>query len=186
MKFLLHRQLPPTVRPYGQPPRTVSSHVVPGRPRPKMKLQIHAPNEPYESVAELPQIKEEQITATDELFEVEETLQLKEAPINVLTEGFVGIDPKLEHLSEGELNLKDKDKKSFPRIVGSYPHTKKPVRGSLPSDMRKNITSQDDVTFPPITKNSSLVASNPNSLDGGHVPNSIPVQTSMAGLAQHR
>ena len=157
-----------------------------GRLRLKMKLRIHAPDEPYESVAELPQIEEEQITATDELFEVEETVQLKEAPINVLTESFVEIDPKLEHLLEGELNLKDKDKKSFPRIVGNYPNKKTPVRGLLSSDIQKNSTSQDDVTFPPITNKASLVASKWNSLDGGHVPNSIPIQTSMAGLAQHR
>ena len=185
------RVIPPTVKPYGEPNRTYSSPIVPGRPKEKMKLKIKTPEEVYDSVSELSQIEEEQLTAEGELLLAEETLHLKETPVNVVTSEDKADETKVEQILDIQSGRQVSAQKGLPVINSVYVDQSANSDRNTQSYYPKNI-SDGKMKFPPIANRASLVAPylDTNTAAGSDlspqtgnpqaefIPNTVPVQTS--------
>ena len=189
------RVIPPTVKPYGEPNRTYSSPIVPGRPKQKMKLKIKTPEEVYDSVSELSQIEEEQLTAEGELLLAEETLHLKETPIHVVTSEDKADESKMEQILDLQSGRQGSAEKGLPVINSMYvdqsPTSDRNTQSYYPKNIDDTI-SDGKMKFPPIANRASLVAPHldTNTAAGANlspqtgyqqaqfIPNTVPVQTS--------
>ena len=190
------RVIPPTVKPYGEPNRTYSMPVVPGRPRQKLKLKIKTPEEVYDSVSELSQIEEEQLTVEGELLAAEETFHLKETPVNVVTSEDMGNEAEVEQMLElqsGRLAFRESTENGLSARDSTHvaQNASSDRNSALYNPKINDDTISDKMKLPPIANRASRVASHLDSSaataadlspqtgyqQAQFIPNTVPVQT---------